>query len=242
MESKTTFKCLIVDDEALARQLLQTHLVSVSELEIVHECSSAIEADDYLKTHKIDLMFLDIQMQKLSGIDFLKSLQNAPKVIFTTAFSEFALGGYDLNIVDYLLKPITFERFQKATSKAIEILNLENNNKKPSFASFIDKSILIKSSHQHIKIDLTDILFIEGLHKYVKIVTQKKVFTSLIGLTAIEQELPHQFFYRCHRSFIANLSKIEFIDGNQAIIEKYKIPISKLNKQELLAKLGKQIG
>jgi DNA-binding LytR/AlgR family response regulator len=242
METKTIYKCLIVDDETLARILIRTHLLQIPELEVVHECSSAIEADQYLKTHKVDLLFLDIQMQHLSGIDFLKSLENPPKVIFTTAYSEFALDGYELNVVDYLLKPITFERFYKAAHKALELLNLENENKEVDEATFIDKSIVIKSSYQHIKILLTDILFIEGLHKYVKIVTEKKNYTTLITLSAMEEELPVQQFYRCHRSFIVNLSKVELIDGNQAIIGTHKIPISKLNKQEFLTKLGKKIG
>jgi DNA-binding LytR/AlgR family response regulator len=242
METKTIYKCLIVDDEALARMLIRTHLFQIPELEVVHECSSAIEADQYLKAHKVDLVFLDIQMQHLSGIEFLKSLQNPPKVIFTTAYSEFALDGYELNIVDYLLKPITFERFYKAVTKALELLNLENDSKEVDEATFIDKSIVIKSSHQHIKILLTDILFIEGLHKYVKIVTEKKTHTTLIALSAMEEELPAQHFYRCHRSFIINLSKVELIDGNQTIIGTHKIPISKLNKQEFLARLGKKIG
>jgi DNA-binding LytR/AlgR family response regulator len=242
METKTLYKCLIVDDETLARLLIRTHLLQIPELEVVQEFSSAIEADQYLKTNKVDLLFLDIQMQQLSGIDFLKSLENPPKVIFTTAYSEFALDGYELNIVDYLLKPITFERFYKATYKALELLNLENESKEATEATFIDKSIVVKSSHQHIKILLTDILFIEGLHKYVKIVTEKKNHTTLIALSAMEEELSAQLFYRCHRSFIINLSKVELIDGNLAIIGNHKIPISKLNKQELLAKLGKKIG
>ena len=242
METKTTYKCLIVDDETLARILIRTHLLQIPELAIIHECSSAIEADQYLKTHQIDLLFLDIQMQHLSGIDFLKSLQNPPKVIFTTAYSEFALDGYELNIIDYLVKPITFERFYKAVTKALELLKLENDNKKTSETTLIDKSIVIKSSHQHIKIDLTDILFIEGLHKYVKIITEKKSYTTLIALTVMEEQLSNQLFYRCHRSFIVNLNKVDLIDGNLAIIGTYKVPISKLNKLELLTKLGKKIG
>jgi DNA-binding LytR/AlgR family response regulator len=242
MEVKATYKCLIVDDEALARQLIQAHLCQTPELIAVHECASAMEADHYLKTHKVDLLFLDIQMQHLSGIDFLKALQNPPKVIFTTAYSEFALDGYELNIIDYLLKPITFERFYKAASKALEILKLENDHRELAEASFSDNAILIKSRHQHIKIQLQDILFIEALHKYIKIITKDKVYTTLMALSAMEQQLPKQLFYRCHRSFIVNLSKIALIDGNLALIEKHKVPISKINKQELYVKLGKQVG
>lgn len=236
------FNCLIIDDEALARQLIQAHLKKIGEFENIYSCSSTIEAEQYLNKCKIDLIFLDIQLQQYSGIDFLKSLKNPPKVIFATAYAEFALEGYELNVVDYLLKPITFERFNKATKKAIEILNIENDNSEPSQTSFIDHSIIIKSSHQHIKILLSDILFIEGLHKYIKIVTLKANYTTLIGITAIEKELPQQLFYRCHRSFIINLSKVEFLNGNLAIIKQYNVPISKLNKHEMLTKMGKQIG
>lgn len=238
METKKVYKCIIVDDETLARILIRTHLFQIPELEVVYECASAAEADKYLKKHQIDLLFLDIQMQNQSGIDFLKSLENPPKVIFTTAYSEFALEGFELNVVDYLVKPITYERFQKAASKALEILNLENETRKPSSTSFSDKSIIIKSSHQHIRILLSDILYIEGLHKYVKIVTSVKNYTTLMALTLMEEELPTQLFYRCHRSFIINLQKIELIEGNIAVIKGNKIPISKLNKQELLTKFS----
>ena len=242
MEFNTTYECLIIDDEALARQLIEAHLAHIPNIESIHSCSSAIEAEQYLRSNKIDILFLDIQMPKLSGIDFLKSLQISPKVILTTAYSEFALESYELNVVDYLLKPITFERFYKAVNKVIEILNIEREIKESSTAQIEERSILIKSSHQLIKIELSDILFIEGLHKYVKIVTLKKNHITLISLTAIENELPSQIFYRCHRSFIVNLSKVELIDGNQAIIASHKVPISKTSKAELILKLGKQIG
>lgn len=242
MGTKTTYKCLIVDDEALARQLIETHLTQIPELELVHACSSAIEAGQFLKSNKVDLLFLDIQMPALSGIDFLKSLVHPPKIIFTTAYSEFAIEGYELNVVDYLLKPITFHRFSKAVSKVIEILDLENQIKEPSVIHTHNTSIVIKSGYQLIKIDLADILYIEGLHKYVKIVTKEKNYTSLIGLTAFENELPNDKFYRCHRSFIVNVQKIQVIDGNQALIHSFHIPISKNNKEELISKMGNKIG
>lgn len=242
MELKTKYKCLIADDEALAQLLIQTHLIQFPAIEIVYSCSSALEAAEYLKFNQVDVMFLDIQMPKLSGIDFLKSLSNPPKVVFTTAYSEFALEGYELNVVDYLVKPISLERFSKAANKLIEILDLENQKKEPSSVNADNKSILIRSSHQLIKIDLADILFIEGLHKYVKIVTKEKNYTSLIGLTEMENALPKSKFYRCHRSFIINIEKVQLIDGNQALIAPFNIPISKNNKEELISKLGKRLG
>ncbi len=242
MQAKKTYKCLIIDDEALARQLIQTHLQQFLTIEVVKTFSSAIDASEYLKLHTVDILFLDIQMPKLSGIDFLKALQNPPKVIFTTAYSEFALDGFDLNVVDYLLKPITFERFEKAVNKVVEILNLENDLSEKSVAKIESTSIVIKSSHQIIKIQLADILYIEALHKYIKIVTAEKNYTTLFSLSAIENEIPTTLFYRCHRSFIVNVNKVTVIDGNQAVIGLHKIAISKFNKAELILKLGKQIG
>ncbi len=242
MQNNKLYKCLIVDDETLARQLIQTHLKQFKSIEIIQSFSSAIEAKEYLKSNNVDLIFLDIQMPKLTGIDLLKSLTNPPKVIFTTAYSEFALEGYELNIIDYLLKPITFERFEKAVNKVIEILNVENSTKTTISTEVQEKSIVIKSSYQLIKIDIADILYIEALHKYIKIVTAEKNYTTLFSMNAIELEIPSNLFYRCHRSFIVNIDKVKLIDGNQAIIDKYKIPISKLNKTELITKLGKQLG
>lgn len=242
MQNNKLYKCLIVDDETLARQLIQTHLKQFQSIEIVQSFSSAIEAKEYLKSNNVDIIFLDIQMPKLTGIDLLKSLTNPPKVIFTTAYSEFALEGYELNIIDYLLKPITFERFDKAVNKVIEILNVENSTKTTNSTEVQEKSIVIKSSHQLIKIDVDNILYIEALHKYIKIVTIEKNYTTLFSMNAIEKELPSTQFYRCHRSYIVNLNKVNLIDGNQLIIDKHKIPISKLNKTELIAKLGKAIG
>lgn len=242
MQNSKLYKCLIVDDETLARQLIQTHLKQFQNIEIIQSFSSSIEAKEYLKSNNVDLIFLDIQMPKLTGIDLLKSLANPPKVIFTTAYSEFALEGYELNVIDYLLKPITFERFEKAVNKVIEILNLENITIPSGSAEVKEKSIVIKSSHQLIKIDIADILYIEALHKYIKIVTAEKNYTTLFSMNAIEHEIPSNLFYRCHRSFIVNLDKVKLIDGNQAIIDKHKIPISKLNKTELIVKLGKTLG
>ncbi len=233
---------MVVDDEALARQLIETHIAGVPGLEIVYSCLSAAEAGEYLKLNKVDLLFLDIHLPQLSGIDFLKSLEHPPKVIFTTAYSEFALEGYELNVLDYLLKPITFERFYKAVHKAIEILDIEKEIKESSSAQLEEKSILIKSSHQLIRIELADILYIEGLHKYIKIVSKQKNYTTLFAISAMEKELPSQQFYRCHRSFIINLSKVELIEGHQLVMGTHRVPVSKSNKQELISKLGRQIG
>ncbi len=240
MADTKIYNCLIVDDEPLARQLIQTHIDNLPELNVIKQCNSAIDAKQYLETNTIDIIFLDIQMPNLSGIDFLKTIQNPPKTIFTTAYSEFALEGYELNIIDYLLKPITFERFYKAILKTIEILKLEEKGDK-STTELANQNIIIKSKHKLVKIHISDILYVESMHKYVKIFTSENKYTTLFSITAIEKELPQNQFYRCHRSFIINLNKVKLIDGNKALIQDYKVPIGKNNKVELISKLGKKI-
>ncbi len=240
MTETKKYNCLIVDDEFLARKLIQNHADNIPELNVIQQCSSALEAAQCLKTNAIDIIFLDIQMPKLSGIDFVKTLQNPPKIILTTAYSEFALQGYELNIIDYLLKPVTFERFYKAVLKAIEILELESVNDLTT-TDLDSQNILVKSKHLLIKIRISDILYIESMHKYVKIFTSDNKYTTLFSLSAIEKELPSNLFYRCHRSFLINLNKVELIEGNKIVVQNYKVPISKTNKAELISKLGKQI-
>ncbi len=239
MSKNKTYKCLIIDDEPIARQLIRTHIGNIPELIIIKEFGLAIDAISFLDTNKIDIIFLDIQMPKLTGIDFIKTIEKPPKIILTTAFSEFALDAYELNVIDYLLKPIVFERFKKAVNKTIEILQLEENNL--STSEYGNDSILIKSKHQLIKVLISEILYIESMHKYIKIFTVDNRYTTLFSLNAIEQELPSNVFYRCHRSFIINLNKVKLIDGNQVIVHNYTVPISKNNKSGLIKNLGKRI-
>lgn len=241
MSENKKYNCLIIDDEPLARQLIQTHVQNIPELNVLMEFSSAIEAKRYLETNTVDLIFLDIQMPELSGIDFIKSLQNPPKIILTTAYSEFAIEGYELNVIDYLLKPITFERFRKAVLKTIEVLKLEEGSNNLSTGKLSQESILIKSKHQLIKVQISDILYIESMHKYIKIFTSENTYTTLFSITTIEKKLPNNQFYRCHRSFIINLNKVKLIDGNKAVLQKNSVPIGKNNKAELISKLGKKI-
>ena len=233
------YTCIVVDDELLARQLIEFHVSQIPQLELVHSFSSCEEVQLFLQTQPVDILFLDIQMPTISGIDCLKQLKNPPKVIFTTAFSEFALEGYELNIIDYLVKPITAERFNKAVLKVTEQLNLERERSAHSNSN--QETLLIKSNHQLITVQLNDILYIESLHKYVKIVTKTEKHITLIGISTIEKELPTLQFYRCHRSFIINLKAVERMEGTSVLIGNYVIPISKLSKSELKQKLGKSI-
>ncbi len=239
--NKSTYSCVIIDDETLAQELIKQHVSLVSGLIIKGMFHDPLEAQNYLNENDVDLVFLDIEMPKMNGLEFIKSLNHQPKIVLTTAYAEFALDGFELNVVDYLLKPIVFERFQQATDKAFQLINLERSapNKVPELKQ---DSIIIRASHELIKVKLNDILYIEGLHKYVRIRTTQQSHTVLFGMAALMKELPHRQFFRCHRSFIVNVEKVDKIAGNEAIISKYSIPISRGNKQELLELMGRQIG
>ncbi len=237
-QNTPTYKCLIVDDESLAGQLIKLHLSQFSWCELVAVCTSTKEAGMLLEKQPIDLIFLDIEMPNQTGIEFLKQLEQAPKIIMTTAYSEFALDAFELNVLDYILKPVTFERFDIAMKKAHELFELERNSKVLSTIQKEKKSILIKTSNQLVRILIADILFIEGLHKYVKVVCATKTYTTLGSLTMMENELAPEGFYRCHRSFIINLEKVEKIEGHKVHFGSHSAAISKLNKSELVLKLS----
>jgi DNA-binding LytR/AlgR family response regulator len=221
--------CLIVDDEPLARNLLKEYVDKVSYLDLRGMCSSALEAIDFLRQHPVDLMFLDIQMPDLTGISFLKALQKKPMVIFTTAYSEYALESYDLDVVDYLLKPITFERFLRAVEKASQRRVLEQATPLNEKISPPESSpfIFVKDGTKMVKVNWEDILYIEGLKDYVTIHTrdQKKIVT-LQRLKVLETQLPVDKFIRIHNSYIVALNAIEVIYKNDVQIGKVLLPIS----------------
>lgn len=239
--NKNTYTCLIVDDEPLARELIMSYCEKLPFLKVAATCSSAIEAMQWLKEHEADILFLDIQMPNLTGIEMLKSVKIQPKVILITAYSEFALEGFNLDVSDYLLKPVTFERFNQAVAKTTERLDLERKIKSKADTGNEKDSIVIKSSHRMIKVSVKDIIYIEGLHKYIRIVTEDKKYTTLYSIAAMEADLPDNF-YRCHRSFIVNLEKVDLLDGNELHCGTYRVPVSKNNKAVLIEKLGKKIG
>lgn len=230
-----TYQCLIVDDERLARELIDSYLQKIPYLKVVAICSSAIEAMQVLQSQQIDLLFLDIQMPNLTGIDFLRSLKDPPLTILTTAYSEFALEGYELSVVDYLLKPVEFDRFFKAISKAMERLE----DKKPMDAQQIIATgvaekgaedgdyFFIKVDHKILKINRGEVLYIEADQKYVHIYTEQTKHFTLLSLSKILESLPQSKFIRIHRSFIVNIDKIDSIEGNTVRIKEHKIPISK---------------
>jgi DNA-binding LytR/AlgR family response regulator len=227
-------KAIIIDDEPLARDVIKEYARKIPSLTISGECEDAICAHQIIQDKQIDLLFLDINMPKLSGIDFLKTLKNPPLVILTTAYSEYALVGFDLNVIDYLKKPFSFERFCKAYFRVEELLLLKQSVSKPDTIEKQNDFIFVKSDKKNVKVKIGDILYVEGLGDYIKLyMTDKKLVTNL-SMKKIENLLPPELFYRIHKSFIISLDKIESIEGNMVQINNTKLPIGNLYRQEFM--------
>ena len=233
-------KCLVVDDEPLARDLMRGHLEKLNNFEIVAECSDAIKALRELHIHHVELIFMDIQMPQISGVEFLKTLKNPPKVIFTTAHREYAIDGFELDVVDFLLKPITFERFLKAVNKFFQLAQQEVNGvcalSEPG-NSFKDDFIYIKENKKVIKVYLDEILYIEGLSEYVQIYTDTKKLITKTSMMNMEEKLPGGDFLRIHKSFIVSLSKIEAFTSASVDVPGKELPIGRSYKKAVLEKL-----
>jgi len=226
---------LIVDDEPLAQDVLETYISQLSELNLVRKCNNAIEAMNALQEEDIDLMLLDIEMPQLTGTEFLKTLKNPPLVIFTTAYPNFALEGFELNAVDYLLKPISLERFLKGINKAKEQLDLQKGIKstqQPALDYFF-----VKADKKLVKVNYTDIIYIEGLKDYVIIKMENGRVITLQTMKLLESKLPGDNFQRIHRSYIVNIKKIKAVVGNMVeVIEKgaqKHIPIGKNYRERI---------
>ncbi|MDP1621839.1 MAG: LytTR family DNA-binding domain-containing protein [Bacteroidales bacterium] len=220
-------RCVIIDDEPLAQRVVERYAEKIPFLEIVQKCNNAFEAIDVLYKQEADLLFLDINMPRLSGIDFLKTLKKPPLVIITTAYAEFAIEGYELDVVDYLMKPFAFDRFYKAIQKAEELIRGKEQRQFKSAGDDDqgDTFIFVKSSKKTYKVNLHDILYIEALGDYVKIFTTEKMIVSYQSLKNIETLLPARSFPRIHKSFIIALSRIDLIEGNHVKIKDRQIPI-----------------
>jgi len=210
-------RCLIVDDEPSAQELLKQYVADTPQLELVDTCDDALEARERLGEEPVDLLLLDINMPKLSGIGLLRSISDPPAVILTTAYDEYALEGYELDVVDYLLKPFSFERFLKAISKVEERLNVRINGG--------SEYMLVKADRKTYKVNLNDILYIESMGDYVTIVTRSKRLTAYHTLKNLESELPGDRFLRIHKSYIIALPKVEYLEGNSVGIADEKIPV-----------------
>jgi DNA-binding LytR/AlgR family response regulator len=226
-------RCIAIDDEPLAVKKIAGYIQKVPFLELVAECRSASEAMIIMDTTDIQLLFIDINMPDISGMEFVKSLTNKPYVVFTTAYSEYAVEGFQVDALDYLLKPITFSNFLKAANKVKNIIDLSANNQKESVKSTANH-LFVKSEYKLIRIELDDIKYIESQHEYIKIhlVHSSPVLTQL-SLKSIEEQLPPDRFMRVHRSYIVNLAKISVIERNRIVFDgKIYIPVSDQYKEK----------
>ena len=224
-----TIKCLIVDDEPLARDVIRRYVEKVPILHLVGECGNAIDALMLLQNQAVDLIFLDIQMPQLTGTEFAKALRNAPKIIFTTAFKEYAIDGFELNAIDYLLKPIPFDRFLRAITKAYPQTSVDINIPQPEITNKKNNSgfIYLKADRKMIKVMLDDILYIESARDYLKIFTHNNFIMTRQTTSSIENMLSEDEFIRIHRSFIVSLKKINSFTNETVEIGNKELPIGK---------------
>ncbi len=229
--------CIIVDDEPIAREILENHLQKIDAIQVVSTCKNAIEAFNIINSNKIDLIFLDINMPEISGLSFARSINKNIKIIFTTAYREYAVDGFDLKAVDYLLKPISFERLLQAVNKYLnENIKISTDGKDELT---LDKSdfIFVRSDRKMIKINFTEVEYIESLGDYLKINLHDKTIITRETITSIEVKLPKNDFIRIHRSFIVSINKIESFTNEFVEINKKAIPISRSYKKEVLQRL-----
>lgn len=237
-------KCVIIDDEPLAVELLEDFVKKVDSLELVNTFNNAIDAVSFINQNNIDLIFLDIQMPHFSGIDFLNTIEKKPLVIFTTAYSDYAVEGFNLGAVDYLVKPIPFHRFLKAVVRAQQVFNPSGSvNQIPAETTStpeIDQDFMfVRAEYENVKLNFADILFIEGLKDYVKIYTTDNKFTlTLISLIKLENLLSSKGFSRIHRSYIINIKHVKSIQKNKVLISDKRIPISESYKSSFFEKIN----
>jgi DNA-binding LytR/AlgR family response regulator len=225
-------RCIIVDDEPIARQGICEDVQQINFLEITGIAENALQANDLLLNHHFDLILLDIEMPKLNGLDFLRSVRNPPMAIVITAYSEYALQGFNLDVIDYLVKPVPFDRLLKACNKAREFFELKQKALEPKIS---DKNyFFIKADSKFEKISLSDLLFVEAADNYIVLHTAKGNFMTYLTLKNIEEYLPGESFMKVHKSFIVALDKITQIDGNEIVIGKIKIPMSRDIKETMM--------
>ena len=228
--------CIIVDDEPLARKGLKEYVTDVDFLKLVGEFENPLKATELISSGDVQLLFLDIQMPKITGLDFFRTLQNAPPVIFTTAYPQYALEGFEVNALDYLVKPISFDRFLKAAMKAREYYEVRETNEKEKATT---DYFFIKTDNKLVKILFEDVLFVEALQNYVTIHTLLKKYMTYLTFKSVEEYLPADKFLKVHKSYIVAASKVDSIEGNDIRIGLQHIPISRNQKDEVMEKLLK---
>lgn len=237
MPEPTIIRCLVVDDEPPAREILRRYIEQVPGLQLAAECGNALQAFALLQQQQVDLIFLDIRMPQLNGNDFLKTLKLPPKVIFTTAFAEYAIEGYELDVIDYLLKPIQFDRFLKAVNKAYQLTQTKNEQPLPEEKKN-ESFVYFRADRKMIKVMLRDILFIESMKDYIKVITTNGAIITKQSISSVEAMLPEREFIRVHRSYIASVAHIKSFTSEIIEIEKTEIPIGKLFRNEVMKTLG----
>ncbi|MBP0905204.1 LytR/AlgR family response regulator transcription factor [Mariniflexile gromovii] len=240
-------KCVIIDDEPLAIDIIESYIKQIGGLEIVVKCTNPLEAITLLNKNKVDLIFLDIEMPNLTGIDLVKALDNMPQFIFTTAYPQYALDGFNLNATDYLVKPIPFHRFLKAVTRAKEKYELENKSVSKTDtiievpqANTQDNFIFVKSEYENIKINIDTIKYIQGLKDYIKIYTSEsdKAILTLSSFKDILDKLPAARFIRVHRSYVVNIDFIKALQKTKVIVDGIQIPIGDTYKDDVVKRFG----
>ncbi|MBU2928877.1 LytR/AlgR family response regulator transcription factor [Winogradskyella psychrotolerans] len=230
-----TISCIIVDDEAIAREIIASHLSKIENIQIIAQCKNAIEAFNFISNHNVDLIFLDINMPEISGMAFAKSINKAIKIIFTTAYRDYAVEGFDLQAVDYLLKPIAFERLLKAVNRYFEVTSTKN--KSISEPSKSNDFIFVRSDRRMLKIEFDAILYIESYSDYIKIHLLDQTIVTRETITSIEAKLPTSRFIRIHRSYIIALEHIQSFTNEHITVNRKALSISRSYKKEVLKRL-----
>ena len=233
--SNIKIKCLAVDDEPPALQVIGKYIAAIPSLQLVGTSNNAVDALSILQKSQVDLIFLDIQMPHILGTDFMRTLIDPPKVIFTTAYRKFAVEGFELDAVDYLLKPISFERFLKAINRVMKLslTPMEDASAGTPQKEPLNPFIYLRSDKKNIKINFEDILFIESLRDYIKVVTKEKTIITKQSISAIEESLPKELFVRIHRSYIVSIARIESFTTDLIQISKYELPVSRSYRHEV---------
>lgn len=232
-----TIHCIIVDDEPIAREILENHLNKIEAIKIIASCKNAMEAFNVINSNRIDVIFLDINMPEISGLSFAKSINKNIQIIFTTAYREYAVDGFDLKAVDYLLKPISFERLLQAVNKFLNENISVHAELKEELTSVKSDFIFVRSDRKMVKINFSDINYIESLGDYLKIHLQNKTIVTRETISNMEAKLPKNYFIRVHRSFILSIAKIESFTNEFVEVNKKAIPISRSYKKDVLQRL-----